>query len=464
MKAAAAALLFLLGHLSPVQVHGQPLDIPSEEPAFLAMEERGNLTLRVRVMYPDAGVAAMYLGGGQQAWLGDGPRVAMAKAGRDTYVYDLKYANSQAGYTCHGCPERGVIRQGESLQLQVHRQLDGQVGFTRMLGPMIRISFPLSLSSTEYPDPPEVVMAPIFDPANGTQVVHGRGHPVMGERRVVLYLPPGLANPYKKVPLTVMLDLAPEVQAMFQPYLDRYFVGEVAETAILGFGDWKGATVEEYNDDRTTYMTPYPGQVCHCKAGTLLDLCDGCLQEDDEIGSFLACCDLPVVGGVGDVMLDWVEELVREVADDWAPGRLLTGRDSLGIMGYSLGGLMSCYAAWTRSSVYGLASCQSASFWWPRLFNATGGADAFQFIHDTLADGGYTVGRLPQKVVIDVGGEEATPVNNIVLAGRQVYDTMAGSPHFTRNVNLWYQVYPGERHSIQAWVKRMWNALKILRN
>lgn len=42
----------------------------------------------------------------------------------------------------------------------------------------------------------------------------------------------------------------------------------------------------------------------------------------------------------------------------------VTGPDNLGILGSSLGGLISCYAGFTRPTVYGRAGCMSSSFWW----------------------------------------------------------------------------------------------------
>ena len=39
-------------------------------------------------------------------------------------------------------------------------------------------------------------------------------------------------------------------------------------------------------------------------------------------------------------------------------------KDTLGILGSSLGGLISCYGGWTRPSVYGKVGCMSSSFWW----------------------------------------------------------------------------------------------------
>lgn len=44
--------------------------------------------------------------------------------------------------------------------------------------------------------------------------------------------------------------------------------------------------------------------------------------------------------------------------------RIIRGPDHTGIMGASLGGLISAYAAYTRPDVFGLAACQSPAFWW----------------------------------------------------------------------------------------------------
>lgn len=44
--------------------------------------------------------------------------------------------------------------------------------------------------------------------------------------------------------------------------------------------------------------------------------------------------------------------------------RMDPGPDNTGIMGASLGGLISAYAAYTRPDVFGLAACQSPAFWW----------------------------------------------------------------------------------------------------
>jgi predicted alpha/beta superfamily hydrolase len=67
-------------------------------------------------------------------------------------------------------------------------------------------------------------------------------------------------------------------------------------------------------------------------------------------------------GGKGDLYLDWIESTLLPLVPQRF--RVTIERDSLGILGSSLGGLISCYAAWTRSAVYGRAGCMSSSFWW----------------------------------------------------------------------------------------------------
>lgn len=67
-------------------------------------------------------------------------------------------------------------------------------------------------------------------------------------------------------------------------------------------------------------------------------------------------------GGKGDLYLDWIESTaIPLVAKNF---RVSIVRESLGILGSSLGGLISCYAGWTRAKVYGKVGCMSSSFWW----------------------------------------------------------------------------------------------------
>eukprot|EP00095_Tigriopus_kingsejongensis_P012384 maker-scaffold3429_size8701-snap-gene-0.2 protein:Tk12384 transcript:maker-scaffold3429_size8701-snap-gene-0.2-mRNA-1 annotation:"hypothetical protein DAPPUDRAFT_225274" len=104
-------------------------------------------------------------------------------------------------------------------------------------------------------------------------------------------------------------------------------------------------------------------------------------------------------------------EVAAFLASEYSVG-ITSDRERTMVVGYSDGGLAACYAAWTRSEIFGGAACQSASFWYP--FSWTPGqlpqVDFF-FINDTLRLKSPTVmdnrnGRYAQNIFIDVGGAE----------------------------------------------------------
>ena len=41
---------------------------------------------------------------------------------------------------------------------------------------------------------------------------------------------------------------------------------------------------------------------------------------------------------------------------------------------------------------------------------------------------------------------------------------MVELPYFQKDENIWFHVYPGKLHSEEAFVDRIWNALKIMWN
>lgn len=68
-------------------------------------------------------------------------------------------------------------------------------------------------------------------------------------------------------------------------------------------------------------------------------------------------------GGKGDTYLDWIEQtLLPQMQTSLRISLDKGGR--LGILGSSLGGLISCYGGWTRQGIYGRVGCMSSSFWW----------------------------------------------------------------------------------------------------
>ncbi|KAJ3434284.1 putative conserved membrane protein [Anaeramoeba flamelloides] len=65
-------------------------------------------------------------------------------------------------------------------------------------------------------------------------------------------------------------------------------------------------------------------------------------------------------GGKADVYLDFVEDVVLPLVN--SNYRLSAKKYTT--LGSSLGGILSCYAGWTRPSVYDKSVCMSSSFWW----------------------------------------------------------------------------------------------------
>jgi predicted alpha/beta superfamily hydrolase len=66
-------------------------------------------------------------------------------------------------------------------------------------------------------------------------------------------------------------------------------------------------------------------------------------------------------GGKGDLYLDFVEQTLLPLMQEKLRIKLDKG-GRLGMMGSSLGGLISCYAGWKRPQVYGRVGCMSSSF------------------------------------------------------------------------------------------------------
>lgn len=71
----------------------------------------------------------------------------------------------------------------------------------------------------------------------------------------------------------------------------------------------------------------------------------------------------PVSGGPrGNLYLDFIRDTILPfVSTQFPASSAVTER---GILGASLGGLISCYAGWTRPEEYSRAGCMSSSFWW----------------------------------------------------------------------------------------------------
>ena len=66
-------------------------------------------------------------------------------------------------------------------------------------------------------------------------------------------------------------------------------------------------------------------------------------------------------------------------------------------------------------------------------------------------------------ILLGLGNEYYLSLTQMVGSMTYTFDFMLSSPGgFDRDRNLWSHVYPGKSHSFEAWLARIWNALKIL--
>jgi len=120
--------------------------------------------------------------------------------------------------------------------------------------------------------------------------------------------------------------------------------------------------------------------------------------------------------------------------------RVKTGKDNMGILGSSLGGIISCYAAWTMSSVWGKAGCLSSSFWW----------NDQDFSNDVMQK---TPPPTLSKIYLDSGDCCPSPDSD----SRK--DTLAVLQHmeqlgFKQGENVFYYLDRGGQHNEYYWGKR----------
>src|SRR3954466_5720401 len=71
-------------------------------------------------------------------------------------------------------------------------------------------------------------------------------------------------------------------------------------------------------------------------------------------------------GGQAAFHLDAITDVLKPRID--TEFRTRVGPDDTGLIGSSLGGLFSFYAAWNRPDVFGKAICLSSSFWWANRY------------------------------------------------------------------------------------------------
>jgi predicted alpha/beta superfamily hydrolase len=175
---------------------------------------------------------------------------------------------------------------------------------------------------------------PFFGPSTGRLVkVTNFWSPQLGNgRTLVIYLPPSYSeNLTKRYPVLYMHD----GQNLF-------------EAATSAFGT-------EWRVDENINAAVGAGRMDEV-------IVVGVANTGNRIWEYTPCCDATYGGGGADSYERFLIDTVKPYVD--ASLRTLPGKDNTGVMGSSLGGLLSFYLARRNPSVFAKAGCLSSSFWW----------------------------------------------------------------------------------------------------
>ena len=382
----------------------------------------------------------------------------MKKIAKDTWGTSLKFQMRGQLYNC--VKSKGGNVCGKKLEFRIRRGQDT----VDMLGANFAISLPLSQSTLLSGRSSSTTVYPWFFNQDGEMKEEKLFSPELQENRnVQLYLPPSFReNFYKKYDVVFVNDgdVVSPIVAVTKLGSKMAAEGTLKEFVLVGL---KNTGTE---GDRTPLLTPSNGTNMMCRNGTFGDGCSGCnfcsnCSHAQQIERLINKCTKWVpTAARGERYLDFIQyTLLSHVELRY---RVLSQQQHVGIMGYSLGGLISCHAAWTRPTVFGSAACMSPSLWWPLPLNSKYPDDVeAEFINVTLKQ--LRDNRPMQKIYLDVGTHEDPPgpslmLERVIRAAADIENT----PFFELNKNLWLQVLDKEFHTGQAFVRRAWLPLYIL--
>jgi predicted alpha/beta superfamily hydrolase len=155
-------------------------------------------------------------------------------------------------------------------------------------------------------------------------------------------------------------------------------------------------------------------------------------------------------GGQADKYLDFLGKTLKPHID--SRFRTKPGAESTAMIGASLGGLCSFYAAWTRSDVFSRAACLSPSFWWDDRKMIHRVRDACPVPRPWLyIDSGAALSEFEQDANVRDGFQHTQAMCKALVG--QCYE--AGS-------SLVSLSYAGFAHDASAWAARLAIPLQLL--
>ncbi|HEV2147542.1 MAG TPA: alpha/beta hydrolase-fold protein [Longimicrobiaceae bacterium] len=146
-------------------------------------------------------------------------------------------------------------------------------------------------------------------------------------------------------------------------------------------------------------------------------------------------------GGSGDAYLDFIVQTLKPAVD--RDFRTLPDRESTGIAGSSMGGLISLYAFFRHPDTFGFAGVMSPALWF-------GGRKIYGFVEEAPF--------VPGKLYLDVGTQEGAAELADV---RRLRDLLVAKG-YEKGRNFLYVVEMGGAHEERAWARRLRRELHFL--
>lgn len=260
-------------------------------------------------------------------------------------------------------------------------------------------------------------VSPFFFNSHGGEYVYIRNvsSPQLGNARdLVVYLPPSFyENPYASYSLLVMHDGQNVFNASTAFMGNSWHAAETLDSLILGEETLREVMVLAIDNtpDRIDELT---------------------YSVDPTVGQ----------GGKADLYLDFIWQTAIPRLMDEFPNRVSLDWD-MTILGSSLGGLVSCYAAMTRPDTFRRAGCMSSSFWWNNQ----------DFLGTVLP--AHAKDALAHNVVVYLDSGDAGPDDDDVVQTGAVTNAMI-QDGWVANRTIQHYVAHGAQHSEIYWSQRFW--------
>lgn len=155
-------------------------------------------------------------------------------------------------------------------------------------------------------------------------------------------------------------------------------------------------------------------------------------------------------GGRGEAYVRFLVDTLKPRVD--GTFRTKPGRESTAMIGASMGGLLSFYAAWTRNDVFGRVACLSASFWWDDRVMIRRAQELCPFPRPWLyIDSGAALSAFEQDANVRDGFQHTQAMCKALL-----------DVCYEPGVSLVSLTYAGLQHDASAWAARLGMPLQLL--